>query len=73
MRSYADKSLSIRKEWRNISIALKNQGMFQMKALQKISLSADSDDEVVDITLVGFKEVEVIYGTVKHIHANTPL
>ena len=72
MRPYADASLIVTAELKEVFNNLKSQGEFDMERIEAMDLEADSEEYVVKMKWVGLDEEESTWEPVSTIYADAP-
>ena len=72
MRPYADASLNVTAELKEVFNNLKSQGELDMERIEGADLEADSEEDVVKVKWVGLDEEETTWEPVSTIYADAP-
>ena len=72
MRPYADASLNVTVELKEVFNALKSQGEFDMERIEAVYLAADSEEYVVKVKWVGLDAEETTWEPVSTLYADAP-
>ena len=72
MRPYADASLNVTAELKEIFNNFESQGEFDMEMIDAVDLAADSEEYVVKVKWVGLDKEETTWEPLSTIHTDAP-
>ena len=72
MRPYADASLNVTAELKEIFNNFESQGEFDMEMIDAVDLAADSEEYVVKVKWVGLDKEETTWKPLSTIHTDAP-
>ena len=72
MQPYADASLNVTAELKEVFNNLKSQGEFDMEMIDAVDLAADNEEYVIKVKWVGLDEVETTWEPLSTIHTDAP-
>ena len=72
MRPYADASLNVTAELKEVLSNLKSQGEFDIEKVEALDLAADGEEYVVNVKWIGLDEEETTWEPMFTIYADAP-